>query len=138
MANKKLNNQEQIFADQYLISHNAYQAAKVAKYAESTALKKSGLWVGYNRNNPKPHVAAYIQAKITKMSEKAGKTAQDVIDDIIDTHKRAKAVDDFKSELKASDMLNKHFGNYAADNAQIKPNVELIINGMKPLGNNPK
>lgn len=80
---KKLNNQEQIFADQYLISMNAYQSAKVAKYAESTALKKSGLWVGKSRNNPKPHVADYIQANLAKRCEKAGVTGQMVIDELV-------------------------------------------------------
>ena len=47
---KKLNAQELVFKDRYLNTMNAYQSAIDAKYAETTALKKSSAWVGKSRN----------------------------------------------------------------------------------------
>ena len=80
---KKLNNQEQVFVDQYLISLDPEDAALKAKYAKTTAGSKARMWVANSRKNPKPHVYAAIKKKMAVRSEKTGIKAEQVIEEFV-------------------------------------------------------
>ncbi len=79
---KKLNNQEQIFIDEYLVRLDPEKAALVAKYAATTAHSKAYLWVSNSKNNPKPYIAKAIRKELAKRTKKAGVTGQRVIDEL--------------------------------------------------------
>ena len=80
MAMKQLNNQEQIFVDEYLVSLNPEKAALAAKYAATTARTKAYQWVSNSEQNPKPYIYQAIQKKMAAQSEKTGIKAERVVE----------------------------------------------------------
>lgn len=68
---KKLTNQERLFALEYLTDENmnAEKAALKAGYSASVARKKAYSWVGKSGHNSKPHVAEFIESKMNKLEK---------------------------------------------------------------------
>ena len=68
---KKLTNQERLFALEYLADDNmnAEKAALKAGYSASVARKKSYSWVGKSGQNSKPHIAEFIESKMKKLEK---------------------------------------------------------------------
>jgi len=68
---KKLTNQERLFALEYLADEkmNAEKAALKAGYSASVARKKAYSWVGKSGQNSKPHVAEFIESKMKKLEK---------------------------------------------------------------------
>ena len=68
---KKLTNQERLFALEYLADDNmnAEKAALKAGYSASVARKKAYSWVGKSGQNSKPHVAEFIESKMNKLEK---------------------------------------------------------------------
>lgn len=68
---KKLTNQERLFALEYLVDENmnAEKAALKAGYSASVARKKAYSWVGKSGQNSKPHVAEFIESKMKKLEK---------------------------------------------------------------------
>ena len=68
---KKLTNQERLFALEYLTDENmnAEKAALKAGYSASVARKKAYSWVGKSGQNSKPHLAEFIESKMKKLEK---------------------------------------------------------------------
>jgi phage terminase small subunit len=68
---KKLTNQERLFALEYLTDENmnAEKAALKVGYSASVARKKAYSWVGKSGQNSKPHVAEFIESKMKKLEK---------------------------------------------------------------------
>ncbi|MHC4158038.1 MAG: terminase small subunit [Planctomycetota bacterium] len=79
---KQLNNQEQIFVDEYLVSLDPEEAALKAKYAATTARTKAYQWVSNSKQNPKPYIAQAIKIKMASRSKKTGIKAEQVIQEL--------------------------------------------------------
>lgn len=73
-----LNFHEQIFCDEYLVSLNAYTAAKAAGYSDTVARTRAYQWV----KNPeiKPMIYARIQEGMKDRSNRTGITADKVLE----------------------------------------------------------
>lgn len=83
MSDKSPNKQEAIFVAKYIVDFNAYQSAKDAGYAESTALKKAAMWVCEDRDkSTKPWVWDAVQAELAKVVERARKTKDNIIEEL--------------------------------------------------------
>jgi len=82
MKDKKPTVKQQKFIDEYLIDLNATQAAKRAGYSPKTA-KSQG-----QRLLTKEEIHAQIEKKLAKNAEKAGITAQKVIEGLIEVNAR--------------------------------------------------
>lgn len=81
MTGKPLNRQEKIFVARYIVDFNAYQSAKDAGYAESTALKNAAMWVCEDRDKSiKPHVWDAVQEAIAARMERIELTQDWVVD----------------------------------------------------------
>ena len=68
---KKLTNQEMLFALEYLADENmnAEKAALKAGYSASVARKKAYSWVGKSGQNSKPHISEFIESKMKKLEK---------------------------------------------------------------------
>lgn len=73
-ANKKLNDQEQMFADSYIVVPQKVRAAKEAGYSEVNARQ-----IGYEIYN-RPHVKAYIEKRLSDLTISKGETIKLVSD----------------------------------------------------------
>lgn len=78
---KKLNEKQKRFAKEYLIDLNATQAAIRAKYSKKTAYSQGQRLLNH------VEVQAYIQKLMDKRSEKVQITAENILQDILDTRK---------------------------------------------------
>ena len=129
---KQLNNQEQIFVDEYLVSLNPEKAALAAKYAATTAHTKAYLWVSNSKNNPKPYIYKIIKKRMSAMSEKTGIKAEQVIDEFARIgFTNVKAQLKFNDKIKALENLGKHLGIYAEDNKQQGQTLADFLKAMK-------
>ena len=110
---KPLNNRQyEAYCQYYHACKNATQAAKDAKYSEKTADVKGCQLLSIVK------VKSRLDYLDKQIADKCGITAESVVIDIVDTHRRAKDDDNYNAELKASDMLMKHTGGYKEDNEQ--------------------
>lgn len=92
---------------------NATQAAIKAKYSKKTAYS-----IG-PRLLKKVELASRIGFLKAEIAKSIKISVETVVKDIIDTRRRAKLDgDEYKVELKASDMLMRHLGGYEKDNEQ--------------------
>lgn len=105
------NRQYEAFCQYSYSGANATKSAIKAKYSEKTArIKGSQLLTIIDIKKR----IAFLQGKIAKSIKLS---VESVIEDIQDTHRRAKSAGDEKpTELKASDMLMRHLGGYEKDN----------------------
>ena len=93
----KLSEKQKMFCKEYLVDLNATQAAIRAGYSEKTAKAIAC------ENLTKPYLQEYIQELMSKRANKVDISAQDVLQDILDT--RQSLADEMAlNGLKASDI----------------------------------
>jgi len=80
----KLTAKQEMFCKEYLIDLNATQAAIRAGYSVNSAKEQ-----GYE-NMTKPHILEYIQELMDKRSEKVEISAENILNDILDTRNTCK------------------------------------------------
>jgi phage terminase small subunit len=146
--------QQQIFADQFLVDRNATQAALRAGYAVS-----SSRLIGHKLLNNK-EVRAYIDAKLAEISSEAFVSVQWALNrykDISDRCMQAEPVMVFDGEQwvesgeykfdsagakAATDSIVKILGGFEKDNTQSKPDLVLptvnVYNTLPPLAQDEK
>lgn len=103
---------QKMFVSEYLVDLNATRAAKAAGYSAKTADV-----IGYE-NLGKPYIAEAIQREMDKRAKKVDITAENVLQDILDTRARVAevmaTVDDrdiatlANARAKQNEMLGKH------------------------------
>ena len=74
--NKPLSNQEQVFADHYLLTLNVREAAAAAGYSDGIASTDAYSWV---KGTKKPNVAKYIRDELTKRSKRTRDAADEAL-----------------------------------------------------------
>lgn len=119
------------FVQEYLIDLNATQAAIRAGYSAKTANEQAA------QNLAKLSIQNAIAKAQTERSEKTGRTALDVLQDIADTAKEARAMGDLKTALKGFELEGKHYGLFDKKAPESNPNdadslIKGIIEAMKP------
>ena len=136
---KTLDNREKLFVAAYCVTKNAYKAARTAGYAESTALKKAGKWVGKSRNNPKPFIANAIHAKFDKVIDKLDLKTEDVIreymkvgfaniDDFIESGNEIKDLSELDRDILAAvESIQSDIRHDSGDNEGYTEKVKLKL-----------
>lgn len=143
----KLTPKQRKFADEYIISGNATQAAKAAGYSEKTA-KDIGA-----ENLSKPNIKAYIDEKLAEISSKKTADAKEVLEyltavmrgestaSVVVVEGRGEgwssAIEfdkkpDEKERLKAAELLGKRYGLFS-DKLTLEAPVPVIITGADEL-----
>jgi hypothetical protein len=115
------NKQRETFCQYQFKLNNGTQAAIKAKYSKRSAGPTACRLLTIDSIKKR---IDYLQAKVAKSIKLS---VESVIDDILDTRRRAKDDDEYKVELKASDMIMRHLGGYEKDNNT----VAIVID--KPL-----
>ena len=128
--NKKLTPNQKIFADEWLKDRNGTRAYKIAYHNVIKDVSAANCATKLLR---KTYVRSYIDAKLAKMSDKAGVTQEYVIrgfKKIVEWGLAGKNKDKAHRSLES---LGKHLGLFEKDNIQRKPvivlDAELIEKG---------
>lgn len=116
---KRLTIKQQRFADEYIISGNATDAARKAGYAEKTARS-----IG-NENLTKPDILTYIKERTAELESKKIATMKEVREFWTETM-RSK-YNEVKDRLKASEMIARTEGAFI-DRQDIEIRGELDVN----------
>lgn len=116
---KRLTIKQQRFADEYIISGNATDAARKAGYAEKTARS-----IG-NENLTKPDILTYIKERAAELESKKIATMKEVREFWTETM-RSK-YNEVKDRLKASEMIARTEGAFI-DRQDIEIRGELDVN----------
>jgi len=119
MTKKKLTDKQEMFCKEYLVDLNATQAAIRAGYSETSAKEQ-----GYE-NMTKPHIVDFIQELMDKRSQKVEITAENVLNDILET----------RNACKDMMILEGEFGEYI-DNTALSgrnKNNEMLAKHLKLL-----
>jgi phage terminase small subunit len=103
---QKLSPKQERFAREYLLDLNATQAAIRAGYSPKTAQEQA------SRLLSNVMVAARVAELKAKRAEKADRTAQDVLNDIIAVTAQARDEGDLKTALKGLELQGKHLGMF--------------------------
>lgn len=119
MSNKKPNPKQKRFCEEYIIDLNATQAAIRAGYSKKTAQEQSSRLLSYVM------VKEYIKELKTDREESTKLTAETVVNAIAEIALSTEAKDNDK--IRALDLLGKHFGIFAVDNAQSRPEAIVKI-----------
>jgi len=134
----KLTAKQEMFCKEYLIDLNATQAAIRAGYSENSAKEQ-----GYE-NMTKPHILEEIQKQMNKRAEKAGISAESILNDIIEVKDRCMQkvepitfkqdgeeypTGEYKFEhngaLKALELLGKHLKLFT-DRVEVVNHVTVV------------
>lgn len=112
---RKLTDKQSMFCKEYIIDLNATQAAIRAEYSENTARQIGA------ENLAKPYIIDEIQRLMDKRAEKAEISAENILNDILDTRDTCKANMMLQTEFgmkldttavngrnKANELLGKH------------------------------
>lgn len=151
-----LNDRQKIFADEYIVLGNAYQAALNAGYKKSSA-KDASKWINpeilknpneQERKKYKPEIRAYIDARmaekekeliadqdevlkyLTEVIRGKSKSTEIVVEGTGDGCSEARTIQKEPSEkdrLKAAELLGKRYGLYT-DKIETDVDMELNIN----------
>ena len=116
----KLTAKQQAFVAEYLVDLNATQAAIRSGYSEKTAGA-----IG-EQNLKKLEIAQAIAEARAERAEKTQRTALDVLKDIQDVSKEARAAGDLKTALKGYELEGKHLGMFT-EKLQISGNLDLAV-----------
>lgn len=127
MKENKLTPKQKAFADYYIQSGNATEAAIKAGYNEKTAKQ-----TGYE-NLTKPYIKSYIEKRMKEIESDRIATAEEVMK-FLTSVMRGEVKDQFELDpslqdrLKASDMLAKRFGLYNKDNdSELKEKTRKVL-----------
>ena len=146
----KMTLKQQRFADEYIITGNATQAAIKAGYSKKTAK------VIANENLTKPYIKKYIDERLAKLESEKIATQEEVLQYLTSvmrgektepllvldgegTQKVIEAVPSVQSRTKAAELLGKRYGTFTDRvdiNAQIesKPKFDDIVNQLGGSG----
>ena len=137
----KLTIKQQRFADEYIISGNATEAAIVAGYAKKAAYQQGA------ENLKKPHIREYIDKRLEEINDKSiakqeevlqyltsvmrgtSQSAVVVIEGDGDGVSSARLMDktpDEKEKLKAAELLGKRYGAFT-DKVEVGADLELNV-----------
>jgi hypothetical protein len=113
MARKTLTGKQKIFAEHYVVSFNASDAARKAGYAEATVAVKG------HENLQIPHVREYIEELLKESREHLAITKEQIIGDLMSI--KAKHIDnDPRVAIQALGEINKMLGYYEAQKTETK------------------
>lgn len=93
---------QEAFCLEYIVDLNGTQAAIRAGYSEKTARQVA------TENLAKPYIQEYVQSLMDKRAVKVSITAEDVLNDILETRKAAQQDGKHSDRLKANELLGKH------------------------------
>ena len=146
----KMTLKQQRFADEYIITGNATQAAIKAGYSKKTARAIA------NENLTKPYIKEYIDERLAKLESEKIATQEEVLQYLTSvmrgektepllvldgegTQKVIEAVPSVQSRTKAAELLGKRYGTFTDRvdiNAQIesKPKFDDIVNQLGGSG----
>jgi phage terminase small subunit len=102
----KLSIQQQRFVEEYLVDLNATQAALRAGYSTKTAYSQG------QRLLKHVEIKKKLRAVQDKRSENVGRTAEDVLADIIAVGNTALKAGNLKAALKSLELQGKHLGMF--------------------------
>lgn len=127
MKENKLTPKQKSFADYYIQTGNATDAAIKAGYNKKTAKQ-----TGYE-NLTKPYIKLYIEKQMKEIESDRIATAEEVMK-FLTSVMRGEVKDQFELDpslqdrLKASDMLAKRFGLYTKDaDSELKEKTRKIL-----------
>lgn len=127
MKENKLTPKQKAFADYYIQSGNATDAAIKAGYNKKTAKQ-----TGYE-NLTKPYIKLYIEKQMKEIESDRIATAEEVMK-FLTSVMRGEVKDQFELDpslqdrLKASDMLAKRFGLYTKDaDSELKEKTRKVL-----------
>lgn len=124
-----MQNKRERFKAEYKKDLNATQAAIRAGYSKKTAYSQG------QRLLKNAEIKESIEKSEAKRAEKCEIDAQWIIEKFKNIHELG--INGEKKQLSAAnnaiENIARHTGFYAADNAQVKANVELIIHGLEPI-----
>lgn len=106
MAKGKLTPKQALFVQEYLVDLNATQAAIRAGYSAKTAN------VCGPQNLVNPSIACAIQEAQQNRAKRIGRTADDVLEDILRIGRKAEEIGEFGPALKAAELEAKHLGMF--------------------------
>lgn len=139
----KLTLKQQRFADEYIISGNATEAAIKAGYSKKTANRIA------TENLSKPVIKSYIDERLKELSDKKIANQQEVLEYLtsvlrgetqseivvvegqgegVSKAKPIQKAPDEKERLKAAELLGKRMGLFK-DKLDVTANVPVIISG---------
>lgn len=146
----KMTLKQQRFADEYIITGNATQAAIKAGYSKKTAK------VIANENLTKPYIKKYIDERLAQLESEKIATQEEVLQYLTSvmrgektepllvldgegTQKVIEAVPNVQSRTRAAELLGKRYGTFTDRvdiNAQIesKPKFDDIVNQLGGSG----
>ncbi|TXH18931.1 MAG: terminase small subunit, partial [Hyphomicrobiaceae bacterium] len=90
------------FCREYVIDQNGNQAAIRAGYSPKTANEQAAQLLA------KLSIKEYVQSLLDQRAEKLQLTAEDVLNDILETRKAAAEDGKHSDRLKANELLGKH------------------------------
>lgn len=91
-----------MFCREYIVDLNGTQAAIRAGYSKKTANEIAA------ENLAKPSIQQYVQSLMDARVQKVELTAEDVLNDILETRKAAAEDGKHSDRLKANELLGKH------------------------------
>ena len=144
----KLNRRDRRFADEYIISLDAEDAAIKAGFAKSTARTKAYQWVDKGSKLAKDSIIAYIDKKLSEIEDEKIADATEVLryltavmrgketeQTLIMIEKGMQGISEIevsaKDRIKAAELLGKRYGTWTdKQEIAIKP---IIISGDEDL-----
>ena len=115
----EMTDKQAAFVCEYLVDCNAKQAAIRAGYSPHTAGQR-----GFDLLRD-PRVSAAIQQAKAARAEKVGRTAEDVLRDIIAVTVQAREKGDLKTALKGLELQGRHLGMFL-DKVESRSVMEVI------------
>ncbi len=113
---------QELFCKAYIVDYNATNAAKRAGYSEKTAGS-----IG-SENLKKPEILARVRELQAEKLEKSAISQAFVITEILETYRKSIEEKDFKSALKALEMLGRHASKDGKDKDNtIKNQLNAIL-----------
>lgn len=103
---RKLTPKQEMFVKEYLVDLNATQAAIRAGYSAKTAKEQASMLL------TKLNIQDAIQKAMQKRAESIGRTAHDVLRDLITIKESAMLHDEKREALRALELEGKHYGMF--------------------------
>lgn len=125
----KLNAKQKRFCLEYVQDYNATKAAIRAGYSQKTARSMG------SENLTKPDILAYVHELQKKTLDEMGLNASRIIAETFHTYEKSIEIQDYKSAIKALDLLGKQLGIYNNIN---KPEKQPISELWKALDGDKK
>lgn len=119
----KLTIKQKRFADEYIISGNAYQAALKAGYSENYAKNAS-----YKMVENSGKLSSYINARMNKMSKSTIATQEEILEYLTSVVRNDE--EGTRDKIKAAELLGKRYGSWI-EKSQVELTTPNIIFDIK-------